>query len=251
MSSLLTSMNDYIAAQPKLNRRRKYLHKLLTWLSKPLVRIEATGTENIPSSGSAILMMNHISGLDPIVVTIAVKNRYVISMSKAENLKNPLFRALIDVWGGYYIQRGIVDRKALQNTVELLKSDQLVLIAPEGTRHPEGLAPAKDGLAYLATKADAIVIPATVSGAQDWKSRLKRLQRAYTRVNFGRPFKFKTDGRKRIPRDELQTMMQEAMYQMAVAIPDEYGDFRGVYSDVENATTNLLEFIDPNTLKNT
>ena len=128
-------------------------------------------------------------------------------------------------------------------TIELMKSGQLVLMAPEGTRHPEGLAEAKDGLAYVASKADAVIVPTAVCGAQDWKARLKRFRRAYTHITFGKPFRFKTDGRKRIPRDELSQMIKEAMYQLALTIPDEYHEFRGVYSDVKNTTTDYIEFV--------
>ena len=228
MSTSMT-VEQYIAKQPDYDKRRRWLRPLLQRIVHIIAKVEATGMENVPDNGNCMLMMNHISLLDPIVCTTEIQNRYVISMSKAENADNPIFKWFIDLWGGYFINRGEIDRKALTNTIELIKSGQLVLMAPEGTRHPEGLAPAKDGMAYVAAKADAIIIPATIAGAQDWLKRLKRLRRGYARVNFGRPFRFKTGGRKRIPRDELALMMQEAMYQLALAIPEEFEEFRGAY----------------------
>lgn len=239
------SVEEFIAKQDEFDKKRRIMHPLLRGLLALVCKIEVTGLDNIPASGKTILMMNHISSLDPIVVTAAITSRYVISMSKPENFKNPLFAFLLNQWGGYAINRGELDRKALTQTVELMKSGRLVLMAPEGHRHPQGLELAKDGLTYVTTKADAIVVPTTVSGAQDWLTRIKHFRRMYARVNFGKPFKFKTDGRSRIPREELHQMMQEGMYQLALAIPDEYAAFRGAYKDVENASTDLIEFVNP------
>ena len=38
-------------------------------------------------------------------------------------------------------------------------------------------------------------------------------------------------------------MVSEAMYQLALTIPDEYSYLRGHYSDVENASSERLEFV--------
>jgi 1-acyl-sn-glycerol-3-phosphate acyltransferase len=188
-------------------------------------------------------MINHVSFLDPLVVTASISSRHTISLSKAENFKIPLVSWLLAQWGNYPINRGQYDRKALMQTIELMKSGQLLLMAPEGTRHAEGLQPAKDGLAYVATKADAVIVPTAICGGEDWKLRLKRLRRAYAKVVFGRAFRFRVDGQSRIPRPLLSKMMDEAMYQLAITIPDAYAHLRGHYSDIDKATTDLLEFV--------
>ncbi len=204
-------------------------------------RIRVTGLENIPASGSTLLMMNHISLLDPILCLVAVKQRFVIPMSKAENMDNPLLAPFIRWWGSFAINRGEIDRKALMNAIALLKSGQLVLIAPEGTRQRQGLSQPKDGFAYIATKADTMIVPAAISGALDWQSRALRLQRPRINVNFGKPFKFKTDANGRVPREALGRMMDEGMYQLALAVTDD--TMRGVYSDLTQATTDYIEFV--------
>lgn len=234
---------EFIAMQPEYDKKRRILYPLLRAVVNSFCKVEITGLENIPREGQTCLMINHISNLDPIAVTYAVPFRYVISLSKRENFSLPLLGWLFKQWGTYPINRGEIDRKALMQTIELMKSGQLVLMAPEGTRHPEGLAEAKDGLAFIASKTDVVIVPTAICGAQDWLTRLKRFRRAYVRLHFGKPFKFKTEGRKRIPRDELGRMIQEAMYQLSLTIPEEYAAFRGVYSDVENATTDHIEFV--------
>ncbi len=139
------------------------------------------------------------------------------------------------------INRGEIDRKALTNSIELIKHGQLILIAPEGHRHPDGLGEAKDGLAFIATKANAVIIPTAISGAVGWNHKLFRFQRPTININFGKPFKFKTGSGSRVPREALTTMSHEAMYQLAIAVKDDTK--RGFYSDLSKATTEYLEFV--------
>ncbi|MCU0497540.1 MAG: 1-acyl-sn-glycerol-3-phosphate acyltransferase [Anaerolineae bacterium] len=233
----------YIAQQPRLAWRRYLLRLLIQTLGfRVLWKLSIHGLEHIPNEGGAILVMNHISGIDPILCMGAISNRYAIPMTKIENAQHPILGGFVRWYGAFTVQRGEVDRAALFNAIELIKSGQLVLIAPEGTRNPAGLQVAHDGLAYVATKSEAILIPVGVSGAVGWESDLKALRRKTIRLDFGRPFRFKTDGRTRIPREELSQMTQEAMYQLAATLPDPA--LRGAYADLERMTTETLVFTD-------
>jgi 1-acyl-sn-glycerol-3-phosphate acyltransferase len=239
--TLSAEVQSYVARQPSLRWRRVLLRGLIRSLGfKVLWDVSVTGSENIPANGPSIIMMNHISLIDPILCMGAVTNRFVIPMTKIENMRNPLIGPFVWWWGSYTINRGEIDRKALTNSIELIKNGQLILIAPEGHRHPEGLSEAKDGLAFVATKADAVIIPTAISGAVGWNQKLFRFQRPKINVNFGRPFKFKTGGG-RVQREALAAMSHEAMYQLAMAVKDETK--RGFYSDLSKATTEHLEFV--------
>ncbi|MFN8375391.1 MAG: lysophospholipid acyltransferase family protein [Anaerolineae bacterium] len=237
------TVEQYIAMQPGLTWKRRLLRGFFRIPCFGLMwKVEVSGQEHIPASGPTMLIMNHIASIDPFLAIGAVGKRFVIPMTKIENLDNPFLAPFIRMWGAYSIRRGEVDRKALLNSIELIKSGQLVLIAPEGTRTPTGLIQPKDGMTYVATKANAVVVPMGISrGSIEWKEKLKKLQRAHIHVNFGRPFRFRTEGRERIPRDELARMTDEAMYQLALALPDP--DLRGIYSDMTKATTDTLEFV--------
>ena len=237
------SIEEFIARQGDYEKKRQLMYPLLRILVSLVCRVEVEGLQNVPRDGVTSLMINHVSFLDPIVVTISIPFRHTISLSKAENFKIPLLGRFLEQWGNYPINRGEFDRRALMQTIELMKTGQLLLMAPEGTRHPDGLQPAKDGLAYVATKADAVIVPTAICGGEDWKARIKSLRRANAKVVFGKPFRFRREGQTRIPRPQLSQMINEAMYQLAITIPDEYAHLRGHYSDVGNATTSLLEFV--------
>ncbi len=237
------SIDEYIARQPVYEKRRRLLHPLLRAALPLICNVEAVGVENVPRTGRTCLMINHVSYLDPIVVTASIPFRHTISLSKIENFRIPVAGWFLRQWGHFPIHRGDYDRKALMQTIALLKSGYLVLMAPEGTRHPAGLQRAKDGLAYVATKADAVIVPTAICGAETWQQRLKGMRRAHAKVIFGPPFRLRSDGRRRVPRPELTRMITQAMYQLARSIPAEYAYLRGYYSDIDNASTDLLEFV--------
>jgi len=241
MSAAL-SVEEYVARQGRYAWRRRLLRGLIRFVGfRMLAKVNVVGLENVPDEGPTILMMSHVSLIDPVVCMGVVTSRYVIPMTKIENAQSPVFGVLVRAWGAYTVRRGEVDRSALMNSIELLKSGQIVLIAPEGTRNPDGLTTPKDGMTYIATKADAVIVPTAMAGGQDYLDRWKHLRRTESTVAFGKPFRFKTPPTRRIPRDVLAQMTQEAMYQLAIAQTD--STLRGMYSDVENATTEYLDFV--------
>lgn len=237
------SIDEYLARQPRYERNRRLIHPILRAALPALCKIEVEGLENVPRQGPTCLMINHTSFLDPIVVTVGIPFRHTVSLSKVENFSIPVAGWFLRQWGHFPIHRGEFDRKALMQTIALLKSGQLVLMAPEGTRHSGGMQPGKQGLAYVASKADAVIVPAAICGADRWRQRLRSFRRAYAKVVFGPPFRFRSQGQGRITRAELAQMTREAMYQLALAMPQEYARQRGVYADIENASSDTLDFV--------
>jgi 1-acyl-sn-glycerol-3-phosphate acyltransferase len=246
MTSPTTSPGPHVHAsvyqQDRYDARRRILRD---YLLRPigfglLVKVHIEGEEHIPAAGPTIIAMNHIGSLDPFVVAGSVRPRFVVPMSKAENYHNPIVGLMARSWGAYPVRRGEVDRQALESTILLLEQGRPVLIAPEGTRQP-ALSEPKDGMTYVAVKTGALIVPTGVEGSKQFPGAYLRLRRPQIYVKFGRAFRFKTGGRTRIPRDELRQMTREAMYQIAVLLP-EYR--RGAYRDLSQMTTEYLEFID-------
>ncbi len=236
------TIEQYVSRQPAYAWRRFLLRGLIRTVGYTfLAKVSSTGKQYIPKHGGCILMMSHISAIDPVVCMGEVTNRYVIPMTKIENTESPILRFFVWWWGSYTINRDTVDRRALETSIALLKAGNMILIAPEGTRHPEGMGEPKDGMAFIATKADAIILPAAIADTNTFRTRWKNRKRALAHISFGRPFRFKTDGRSHIPRDELRLMTQEAMYQLAIA--QSRPELRGLYSDIDRATTTTLQFL--------
>lgn len=204
-----------------------------------LWKVTAEGVDYVPRSGPAVIMMSHSTLADITVPLGVIKHRFVVPMSKRENFEKPPISWITRSWGAVPVNRGEVDRRALQTTIELLQSGELVLMMPEGTRTP-ALQEAKDGLTYILLKADVVVIPAAVWGLEQFAEDLLRpWRRSDVHIRFGQPFRLETGGRQRVPRDEMARMTQEMMYRLSALYPEHK---RGYYSDLSQATTEYLNF---------
>lgn len=232
---------EFVAAQARYTWRRRILRD---GLLRPiafnlLVKPTITGREHIPNAGPTLLVMNHIGFPDPFVVTGAVINRWVVPMSKIENFKHPVAGPLARLWGVYPVDRNKVDRRAVEYTLKLLDAGHCVLIAPEGTRQPS-MIQVKEGFTYVATKANAVIVPIGLEHTDKVGKNLKRVRRTPIDIRFGAAFRFKTNGQSRIDRETMHQMTTEAMYQLAALVNPER---RGYYADLSLGTTETLEFV--------
>ena len=227
-----------------LRWRRGVFRTAIRFISFGFNRLTVSDLQHIPSSGPLIMMINHTSGLDPGLIMAVTTNRFVIPMTKIENTQFLFGRLAVWWWDCYTVRRGELDRRALSTSIELLRDGQCILIAPEGTRQRQGgLARPREGLAWIATKADAIILPCAISGARGWRSKWLRLQRPEIHLRFGRPFRFRKGDARRVSRERLQEMTDEAMYQLSAALVDP--ELRGAYSDLDQVTVQTLEFVEP------
>ncbi len=105
--TLSAEVQSYVARQPRLRWRRVLLRGLIRSLGfKVIWDVTITGTENIPADGPTIIMMNHISMIDPVLCMGAVTSRFVIPMTKIENMSNPIIGPFVRWWGSYTDQSG-------------------------------------------------------------------------------------------------------------------------------------------------
>jgi 1-acyl-sn-glycerol-3-phosphate acyltransferase len=206
-----------------------------------LAKIDSVeGEENIPPQGPGILYFNHTAFVDAVAVLASIR-RDAVPIAKFEAVRIPFWGIFPKLWGAIMIKRGEADRSALQQAVSVLESGELLLLAPEGTRSP-ALQRARDGMAYLAARTGAPVIPVAVEGTEGFPSLdPKRWSLPGARIRFGRPFRFRLPGG-RVPRQWLHKMTDEAMYRLASLLPPAR---RGVYGDLQRATTETIEFLSP------
>ena len=144
------------------------LYLILKWLLTPILkgynRLTVHYKETIPESGPYILVVNHLSYLDPIYMGIAFP-RKLHFMAKQEAFKYPIIKWLLLKLGAFPVNREKADIKAIKTSISILKSGRILAIFPEGTRHEQlQLDEIKNGAAYLAIKTGAPIIPAYISG---------------------------------------------------------------------------------------
>ena len=173
-----------------------------------LFRWRVTGAENIPVSGGVIIASNHVSNFDPFVVGTAVA-RKLHFMAKEELFVNPVMRVFIQWLGAFPVRRGASDRTAIRTAINLLENGNMVGLFPEGTRSKNGqLGQAEPGLAMIAAKAGATIIPTAVIGTNKVFRDGSLLPQF--RVYFGEPIVVKKDKASKEDLEKISnTMMQE------------------------------------------
>lgn len=232
---------------PYDHARHEMVRRVLRWaISNIAWRVFAridqpriSGLENLPATGPAILMINHIAFIDPIVV-LGNLPRNIVPLAKAEVYRVPIWGIFPRLWDVIPVHREELDRRALERALEVLAVGEVILIAPEATRHP-ALGQAKEGIAYIAHKSGAPIVPVAIENSTGYPTLLgpwnAKQPGAYFRL--GRPFRFKPlVGR--LPRERLRQMTDEAMYQLAAMLPEHR---RGHYGDLTKATMETIELI--------
>lgn len=133
------------------------------------------GVELIPRQGAFILVSNHASNYDPVLLSSAVQ-RPVAYMAKEELFKVPVLKQAIELYGAYPVKRGTVDRSAIKAALDYLENGWGVGIFLSGTRTPDGkVIDPKPGAALIAAKAQVPLIPVCLWGNQKIERTGKKL----------------------------------------------------------------------------
>lgn len=229
--------NRFVNYRPRIIRN--ILLFALRVAMKLVMKLDASGWENVPRTGPVIMMINHIAFLDPVILT-GIFPRYLISMAKVEAIEDKVIGPIIKAFDAFPVNRGAGDRQALRTAFDVLDAGLALLIAPEGHRSENtALGEAHEGIAYVAQRAHVPIVPVAISGTEQFKYNIKRFKRTTVTYRFGQPFYLEA-GEERANSDLLKQMTQEAMYQLAALLPPEQ---RGLYADLDEATAHYVRFI--------
>ncbi|HET9109250.1 MAG TPA: lysophospholipid acyltransferase family protein [Ktedonobacterales bacterium] len=164
-------------------------------LALPLqMRLRLSGERHLLVEGPALLISNHLSLVDPLVIGAWLRRPLRI-VAKAEMFDWPVIGGLARLCGVVPIQRGEWDLAAFATLQDALRQGQWVLMFPEGT-YPQPPRPAamlqfKTGAAWLAAQTLAPVVPIAVWGSEQvWSPRRNwRLwSRPLVHVRIGAPY---------------------------------------------------------------
>ncbi len=197
---------------------------------KIIARVDIEGYGNVPETGGAIVVTNHIGRLDALLGVILADRDDFIMMVAEKYQKNVFWRWTGKKVDAVWLDRYDADLQTLRIVYKRLKQGEILGMAPEGTRSKtETLAEGKPGAAYLAGKTGLPIIPVGLTGTEDRvvKARLRRLRRLDINIRIGDPFYLPPMDRKN--RDAyLEQNTDEIMCRIAALIPPSY---RGVYAD--------------------
>jgi 1-acyl-sn-glycerol-3-phosphate acyltransferase len=150
-------------------------------------RFRVEGREHEPATGPLLVVCNHTSDLDPLVVGAALRRR-VRFMAKVELFRPSLLRWWVSACGAFPVRRGEADRQAFRTARTILEHGGALVMFPEGTRGAgrHDLRPPEPGAAALAIRTGATILPAAILGTDRVLPRgARRLTRAPIQVRVG------------------------------------------------------------------
>lgn len=193
-----------------------------------MARFTVIGRENIPAQGPYIVVLNHTSVVDTpvLLLNFPVQKWRFFAVEKWR--RHPIYGPVMGWLGAIYIERGDADRRSLREALAAIEEGVVFGLAPEGTRSYSGqLMAAKDGAAFLASRASVPILPVGLVNCDQLFDNFKRLKSTHIEVRIGQPFTL-PEAERRIRARDLPAYTHLIMVQIAALLPESY---RGHYAD--------------------
>jgi 1-acyl-sn-glycerol-3-phosphate acyltransferase len=170
-------------------RERTRTYSVAMNLNRPVAwwgRMEVSGLEVLPASGPLLVVGNHDSHWDPLMVGIAARHRRQIrALAKSTLWDVRGLAPILNGMGQIPIERGAGDAGALAKAIETLRAGACIGVFPEGTRSRGEVLRAKSGVGRLALEVpEAHVSLVAIEGTSDLTGFPRRPQ---MRVSFFDP----------------------------------------------------------------
>ncbi len=189
-------------------------------------RINLEELKKVPQDGPLILLANHTYVLDGPMLYVFLKRKNLLAMAKKELWDNKFLGWVMDLWRSIPVDRENMGRETMEACFAALDREEILAMAPEGTRSKdEKLQQGKAGMAFIAHKKDAPMVPVVIMGLSDFSKNLKRLRRTPVTIAVGKPFEIVKKGG-RLDAVAREALIDEIMLRMAALMPEEK---RGYY----------------------
>ena len=165
-------------------------------MARCFTRVRTEGAiEAIPREGPVILASNHVSNADAVIIGAWLTprlGRRIHWLGKREMFEWPVVGWMARNGGVVPVDRGGADAEAFRLAQKVLAAGEVLMVFPEGTRSPTGeLQRPKDGLAMLALRTNATIVPIGVSNTDRVWPRGRPIPKvgAHATMRVGEPFR--------------------------------------------------------------
>ncbi len=197
------------------------------WVFTHLVcRYRVSGRKYVPLKGPLIVVANHLSWFDPIMLGVVLPRR-VWFFTKAEIFHWPIVGLICTLTGQIPVHRGESDRAALEKGLAYLREGKALMIFPEGTvARQEQMIAAHAGAAMLAIRTGATVLPVAHCGTRS-VLRSPRIWFPRVDIQIGKPYTpvLPQEVSRKVG---LQLITEDMMTRIAEMLPEEQ---RGIYKN--------------------
>ncbi len=163
--------------------------------ARAVSRITVEGAiDQIPRTGPVILASNHASNLDAVVLgswLMPTLGRRIHWLGKKELFDWPLVGWAAANGGVHPVDRSAADVEAFRLAQRILDAGNILFVFPEGTRSPDGkLQRAQDGVAVLAIRTGAPIVPLGIAGSSGVWPKGQKLPHpgGHVTARVGQPF---------------------------------------------------------------
>jgi len=174
--------------------------------------IRSNGQQHLPLDGGILVLANHQSVLDPVMIGVCTQ-RQLTYLARKTLFRGP-GRWLIESLNAIPIDRDGFGLSGLKETLRRLKREEAVLIFPEGTRTRDGeVQPLLPGFVAIARRGKVPLLPVAIDGAyQSWPRDGKFPRRSTVQVEFGEPIT--PEEVKNFTDDELRAEVQRRIVEL-------------------------------------
>jgi 1-acyl-sn-glycerol-3-phosphate acyltransferase len=183
------------------------LHVVCRLVASAVFHVRVSGRQHEPLEGGVLVLANHQSHFDPVLVGLACRRR-MNYLARETLFRFAPLRWLMQSLDAIPIDREGLGFGGLKETLRRLKQGEMVLIFPEGTRTRDGqIAPLKPGFCAVARRGAVRLLPVAIDGAFDaWPRSAVLPRRAVIHIVLGKP----------LEPDEVRSLSDEQL-QAAVA----------------------------------
>ncbi|MDR1616709.1 MAG: 1-acyl-sn-glycerol-3-phosphate acyltransferase [Syntrophomonadaceae bacterium] len=140
--------------------------RFFIWILFLILGLKVKGSRHIPARGRVLIVANHNSNWDPVLIAAAVW-RPICYMAKSSLFKYAWSAKILRALNAFPVNRDGVDRQAMRDAQKILESEMILGIFPEGTRKNLGEPiKAKKGAALLAVRGKSPIVPIACIGAR-------------------------------------------------------------------------------------
>jgi 1-acyl-sn-glycerol-3-phosphate acyltransferase len=202
----------------------RIVRAIVTGICRVLWRVRLSGVQNLPREGGFILAPSHRSMMD-IPFAAVPTSRRIRFMGKKSLFGIPVIGRIFGWLGGFPVARDGTDRKAVRDSVEMLRAGEVLCVFPEGTRqHGPKIQPLQPGAAYLALRSGVPVVPIGIAGSEEILRTKRDPIPRFGRVAIvvGVPIKPETLASSLVPRDRVDALTARLADEMQLVLDDAY-----------------------------
>jgi len=184
-------------------------------------RFRIQGVENIPSQGPVLVVANHLSVSDPVLLGVKLR-RKIIFMAKEELFKNWFESYIVRQFGAFPVYRSRTNRDTLRRANLVLQQGYALGMFPEGKRSKEAhLMPALYGSALIAYHNKAPILPVGIIGTEKIKGFNWIWRRPEVTLVVGRVFHLPEE-KTVLTKDQLAQYTEIIMKRIEDLLPEKY-----------------------------